>query len=60
MARGVEGPNVNVFTKGDVNGARTRPTYKVVKEATGMKEIGWYVLCVVLNPFYPNRTYGIL
>lgn len=39
VAKGVEGPNVNLFAKGDVNGPRTRPTYKAVKEATGLGDI---------------------
>jgi glutathione peroxidase-family protein len=34
---GVEG--ANVFTKADVNGPKTRPTYKFIKEKLGMGDI---------------------
>ena len=37
--KGVEG--ANVFTKADVNGPQTRPTYKLVKEQTKMGDIAW-------------------
>jgi glutathione peroxidase len=37
--KGVEG--ANVFTKADVNGPNTRPTYKFIKEKLGMGDIAW-------------------
>ena len=37
--KGVQG--ANVFTKADVNGPKTRPTYKYVKEKTKMGDIAW-------------------
>jgi glutathione peroxidase-family protein len=38
---GVEGPNVNVFTKADVNGPNTRPTYKYLKDKGVLGNVGW-------------------
>ena len=37
--KGVEG--ANVFTKADVNGPKTRPTYKFVKDKLSMGDIAW-------------------
>ena len=37
--QGVEG--ANVFTKADVNGANTRPTYKFLKEQGVLGDIAW-------------------
>eukprot|EP00607_Mallomonas_marina_P005398 CAMPEP_0182439840 /NCGR_PEP_ID=MMETSP1167-20130531/86686_1 /TAXON_ID=2988 /ORGANISM="Mallomonas Sp, Strain CCMP3275" /LENGTH=180 /DNA_ID=CAMNT_0024633635 /DNA_START=593 /DNA_END=1135 /DNA_ORIENTATION=- len=39
VSKGVSG--ANMFTKGDVNGPNTRPTYKYVKDKTGMGDIAW-------------------
>jgi len=41
VLKGVEGPNVNVFTKGDVNGANTRPTYKFLKDKGVLGNVKW-------------------
>lgn len=37
--KGVEG--ANVFTKADVNGPNTRPTYKYLKEQGVLGDIAW-------------------
>eukprot|EP01041_Mallomonas_annulata_P013737 gene13736-29213_t len=37
--KGVQG--ANVFSKADVNGPKTRPTYALVKEKTNMGDIAW-------------------
>ena len=38
-AQGVEG--ANVFTKADVNGPNTRPTYKYLKEKGVLTDVAW-------------------
>ena len=37
--KGVEG--ANVFTKADVNGPNTRPTYKFLKEQGVLSDVAW-------------------
>ena len=37
--KGVEG--ANVFTKADVNGPNTRPTYKFLKEKGVLSDVAW-------------------
>jgi glutathione peroxidase-family protein len=39
VAKGVDG--ANLFTKADVNGPNTRPTYKFLKEQKVLGEVGW-------------------
>ena len=37
--KGVEG--AHVFSKQDINGENTRPTYKTIRELTGMGKVKW-------------------
>jgi glutathione peroxidase len=46
------GFNGIILSKGDVNGQNTRPTFQFLKQATGKKQINWYVSSALI--FFPN------
>jgi glutathione peroxidase-family protein len=49
--KGVEG--ANVFTKGDVNGPNTRPTYKFLKEKGILGDVAWNFAVRCLSSLSP-------